>query len=213
MKKIVLSIVTILLALNAGAQGVYLSKAYKPTDSRKYNPHYRGVRGQEETSAISNFKYTNGFSLRNGVTNDQAKEFAYAEFSLGGQYEKISFVMGRKSEVKFLAGDDGNHIVTVKADGRRILDEVVRDYDPPKEYVLDITGVDKLLFQHWKGLESIDFEEVRLWKKGETPVKPANPLASVISKDKVNLVEELEPHVICHRGWSKPITQKYWSGV
>ncbi len=213
MKKIVLSIVTILIALNAGAQGVYLSKAYKPVDSRKYNPHYKGVRGEEETSAISNFKYTNGFSLRNGVLNDQAVEFAYAEFSLGGQYEKISFVMGRKSPVKFLAGDDGSHIVTVKADGRRILDEVVHDYDPPKEYVLDITGVDKLLFQHWKGLESIDFEEVRLWKKGETPVKPANPLASVISKDKVNLVEELEPHAICHRGWSKPITQKYWSGV
>ncbi|MBR6886743.1 MAG: hypothetical protein IKN13_04995 [Bacteroidales bacterium] len=176
MKKIVLSIVTILIALNAGAQGVYLSKAYKPVDSRKYNPHYKGVRGEEETSAISNFKYTNGFSLRNGVLNDQAVEFAYAEFSLGGQYEKISFVMGRKSPVKFLAGDDGSHIVTVKADGRRILDEVVHDYDPPKEYVLDITGVDKLLFQHWKGLESIDFEEVRLWKKGETPVKPANRL-------------------------------------
>ena len=213
MKKIILSVITLLFALNAGAQ-VYLVKAFKPTEQRKYSAHYKGVRGADETSGISNFQYTNGFSFYNGVTNDQAKDYGYAVFSLKGEYEKISFVLGPGRDDKFSAGDDYSNIAIVRADGRRILDEVVRVWDAPREFTLDISGVDQLRFEHWSGLQRIDFEEVRLWKKGQTPTPAPNPLASVITKDKVNLIDELEPHIICHRGWSNPVTTKHdWSGV
>ena len=212
MKKALFSALLLLAAWSAAAQ-VYLVKQYTPTESRRYNPHYKGVRNYENDAYISNFSYTNGFSFWNGVTFDQAKEYGYAVFHVGGKYEKISFVMGPGRSVKFAAADDANHLVLVMADGRRILDEVVYEWSAPREYVLDISGVDELRFEHWTGLDRIDFEEVRLWKKGETPTPVANPLAAVINKDRVKLVEELEPHMLCHRGWSVPITKKTWNGV
>lgn len=34
-----------------------------------------------------------------------------------------------------------------------------------------------------------------------------------MAKDKVKLMEELRPHLICHRGWSTPITKDDYSGI
>ncbi|MBR5703769.1 MAG: NPCBM/NEW2 domain-containing protein [Bacteroidales bacterium] len=223
MKRFAILLLTLLVSFSAEAQ-VYLSKNYTPVEKRKYNPTYPGVRNEEAYFGLAGFVYTNGFKLRNGVLNDQAKEWAYAVFSLKGQYEKISFVVGyvrgngwgseKDNEPRFSAGDDGTHIVTIKADGRRIFDEVIREWNAPKEVVLDISGVDELRFDHLKGLETIGFAEVKLWKKGQTPTPAPNPLAKVITKDKVNLVDDIQPHFLCHRGWSVPVTVKHnWQGV
>lgn len=223
MKRFAILLLTILVSFSAEAQ-VYLSKNFEPVEKRKYNPTYHGVRNEEDSFGLAGFLYTNGFKLRNGVLNDEAKDWAYAVFSLKGQYEKISFVVGyvrgggwgseTDNEPRFSAGDDGTHIVTVRADGRRIFDEVIREWNAPKEVVLDISGVDELRFDHLKGLETVGFAEVRLWKKGQTPTPAPNPLAKVITKDKVNLVDDIMPHFVCHRGWSVPVTVKHkWQGV
>ena len=223
MKRFAILLLTLLVSFSSGAQ-VYLSKNYEPVEKRKYNPTYPGVRNNESYFGLAGFAYTNGFKLRNGVLNDEAKDWAYAVFSLKGQYEKISFVVGyvrgggwgseTDNEPRFSAGDDGTHIVTVRADGRRIFDEVIREWNAPKEVVLDISGVDELRFDHLKGLETVGFAEVRLWKKGQTPTPAPNPLAKVITKDKVNLVDDIQPHFVCHRGWSVPVTVKHkWQGV
>lgn len=222
MKKFILSALMLFCALSAGAQ-VYLSKNYEPIEKRKYDPTYPGVRGNESYFGLAGYKYTNGFKLGNGVLYTQAEEWAYAVFSLKGEYEKISFVVGyargggwsgTDNEPRFSADDDGTHIVTVRADGRRIFDEVIRDWHAPREVVLDISGVDELRFDHLKGLYTIGFAEVKLWKKGQTPTPAPNPLASVIKKDKVNLVDDIKPHFLCHRGWSKPVSVKHeWQGI
>ena len=215
MKKLLLSAILLFCALGANAQ-VYLSKNYEPVEKRKYNPTYPGVKNYENYMNLTGYEYTNGFKLPNGVLNSQAEEWGYAVFSLKGQYEKISFVVGLATgnDVRFNAADDGTHIVTVRADGRRIFDEVIRDWAPPREVMLDISGVDEIRFDHLKGLYTIGFAEVRLWKKGETPKPALNPLANVITRDKVNLVDDIQPHFLCHRGWSVPVTVKHrWPGI
>ena len=209
MKKFFLLSVMLLSALSAAAQ-VYLSRNYEPIEKRefKYNPCYPGVKNYDDVMGISAFRYTNGFTLRNGVLNSDAEEWAYAVFSLKGQYEKLSFVVGLSKGwsayggIRFSPDDDGTHIVTVRANGRRIFDEVIRDWAPPREVVLDISGVDELRFDHLKGLYTIAFGEVKLWKKGQTPTPAPNPLADVVNKDKVNLVDDIQPHFLCHRGWN-----------
>ena len=217
MKKLLLSVITVLCALDAGAQ-VTLIRSLEPVESRKYVPQIYNIKSRE-TFYISSHPYTDGFSLWNGVLLDEAKEYGYAVFSLKGQYDKISFVMGpgqsyRSEPDRFAANDASSDIVIVKADGRNLVDEVVRCWDAPREYVLDISGVDILRFENWSGLESIYFGDVKLWKKGQTPVLPPRPQADIIARDKVNLIDDLMPHFICHRGWSVPVTQKHdWSGI
>ena len=198
----------------AGAQD-YLVKKFQPVESRRYHPHYAGVRGENEDMYIATFRCSNGFNLYKGVTNDDAKEGAYAVFSLKGQYEKISFIMGpgRGNDDRFAAGDQGKDIIIVTADGRRLVDDVLHQWDAPKIVTLDISGVDQLRFEDWSGLEGVYFGEIKLWKKGQTPTPYNISNAGLMNKDKVKLMEELRPHLICHRGWSKPITKDDYSGI
>ena len=127
MRRFITTTLIALLAIwSAGAQD-YLVKKFKPVDSKRYHPHYVGVRGENEDMYIATFRCSNGFNLYKGVTNDDAKEGAYATFSLKGQYEKISFIMGpgRKTDDRFAAGDKGTDIILVTADGRRLVDDVL----------------------------------------------------------------------------------------
>ncbi len=213
--KRILSIITLLaLAWTAGAQD-YLVKKFKPVESRRYHPHYVGVQGENDDMYIATFRCSNGFNLYKGVTNDDAKEGAYAVFSLKGQYEKITFLMGpgRGNDDRFAAGDKGTDIIIITADGRRLVDDVLHQWDAPKIVTLDISGVDQLRFEDWSGLEGVYFGEIKLWKKGQTPTPYNISNASLMAKDKVKLMEELRPHLICHRGWSKPITMDDYNGI
>lgn len=211
MRRILLTTLMACLALyTAGAQ-VILSKDLKPVDSHRYYPRYPGVQGSDDVMYIASFPYTNGFSLQRMYSDNNP----YVKFSLKGQYEKFSFVMGpgRMNEGRWRAGDKDTEIVIIKADGRRILDEVVHCWDAPREFVLDVTGVDILEFEHFSGENGVYFGVTKLWKKGQPVVHSRNPLDKIIDKEKVKLVEELRPHLICHRGWSNPITSEDWSGI
>ena len=70
-----------------------------------------------------------------------------------------------------------------------------------------------LRFEDWSGLEGVYFGEIKLWKKGQTPTPYNISNSGLMAKDKVKLMEELRPHLICHRGWSKPITQDDYNGI
>ena len=215
MRRFITTTLIALLAIwTAGAQD-YLVKKFKPVDSKRYHPHYVGVRGENEDMYIATFRCSNGFNLYKGVTNDDAKEGAYATFSLKGQYEKITFIMGpgRKTDDRFAAGDKGTDIILVTADGRRLVDDVLHQWDAPKIVTLDISGVDQLRFEDWSGLEGVYFGEIKLWKQGQTPTPYNISNSGLMAKDKVKLMEELRPHLICHRGWSTPITKDSYSGI
>ena len=208
------TLITLLAVFTAGAQD-YLVKKFQPVESLRYHPHYAGVRGENDDMYIATFRCSNGFNLYKGVTYDDGKEGAYAVFSLKGQYEKITFIMGpgRSNDDRFAAGDQGKDIIIVTADGRRLVDDVLHQWDAPKIVTLDISGVDMLRFEDWSGLEGVYFGEIKLWKKGQTPTPYNISNSGLMAKDKVKLMEELRPHLICHRGWSKPITQDDYNGI
>ena len=208
------TLITLLAVFTAGAQD-YLVKKFQPVESLRYHPHYAGVRGENDDMYIATFRCSNGFNLYKGVTYDDGKEGAYAVFSLKGQYEKITFIMGpgRSNDDRFAAGDQGKDIIIVTADGRRLVDDILHQWDAPKIVTLDISGVDMLRFEDWSGLEGVYFGEIKLWKKGQTPTPYNISNSGLMAKDKVKLMEELRPHLICHRGWSKPITQDDYNGI
>ena len=208
------TLITLLAVFTAGAQD-YLVKKFQPVESLRYHPHYAGVRGENDDMYIATFRCSNGFNLYKGVTYDDGKEGAYAVFSLKGQYEKITFIMGpgRSNDDRFAAGDQGKDIIIVTADGKRLVDDVLHQWDAPKIVTLDISGVDMLRFEDWSGLEGVYFGEIKLWKKGQTPTPYNISNSGLMAKDKVKLMEELRPHLICHRGWSKPITQDDYNGI
>ena len=112
-KRIAATLMVLMACLNVFAQSQprYLTRNYKPVDS------YRYAAGNT-MEIYGGLKWSNGFSI--GNTSGPYKA-GYATFKVGGQYEKLTFVLGLK---KGSYGQDPR-IVTVYADGKKIMDEVV----------------------------------------------------------------------------------------
>lgn len=203
MKKFLLSVITVFLAVNAGAQ-VYL-KTLKPVEEKLYSTD----NVYNTPWHVARFEYKGAFKIGAGsglIKGDPG----YVEFSLKGAYEKLSFVIGPCDPNS--AGMTSNAIVTMKADGNKIFDQVIHTYDPPKEFVLDVKGVDRLRIAILHGEENIAFGNATLWKAGQTPKPAPDPFASLNSKKRVELVQELWPHFIRHSGWIHPITKTKHDG-
>ena len=122
-----------------------------------------------------------GFSL-----ND---EHAYVTFNLGGKYEVLTFIMGHDEECRDEVG-----VVTVHGDRRKILDEKVRGYEPPRTYTVDVSDVDELTFR----IAAADIEAVIadavLWKSGQD-VSPVTRETAPATSPK-ELVRELKPYYV-----------------
>lgn len=119
MKKI-LTVITLLAACvsQLGAQ-TYMVNVLVTTESKKCSIYKTGGRAMK----IGCYDITGGFALgapSGGLISDNIP--GKAVFALKGAYSKITFVMGPYSN---LNPDKGNSIVTVSADGKRLLDEVV----------------------------------------------------------------------------------------
>lgn len=161
-KRIAATLMVLMACLNVFAQSQprYLTRNYKPVDS------YRYAAGNT-MEIYGGLKWSNGFSI--GNTSGPYKA-GYATFKVGGQYEKLTFVLGLK---KGSYGQDPR-IVTVYADGKKIMDEVVRMYGIHKRITLNIKGANELKFVLVKGEGDICFAEAALWKAGETPRETGN---------------------------------------
>ena len=153
-RHIVLLAAFMLLSVQLLAQTpVYLTKAYQPVESDRYNAYSSlEIQGGDV--------WNNCFTL--GVINNY---HGYATFHLRGKYESISFILGAE---KSHGGNDPN-IVQIHADGRRIFDYVLRDGDLGQHFTLNISGVDKLEFSLVKPEVEAAFCEVALWTKDQTP--------------------------------------------
>ena len=206
----------ILIAMMGGAVAqVYLSDVLKPTDEKRYTP----FTSKDKAFCIARYPYRGGFRLTTGlgglISSDNPG--GHAVFNLGGAYDKLSFVMGpyggeyHGSEFEDLigpnsAGDGSNVIVTVRADGRALLDEVVWNHDAPREVVLDVKGVKELRFDVMRGSTELAVGAARLWKAGQTVTPAPNPLK--LPTGKAMLVKDLWPHYIRHSGWVAAITDR-----
>ena len=220
MRCILTAVAALLIAWSAGAQ-VYLTDVLTPTDSKRYE----AVKSKGKTyMSLAVYPYKGGFTLSTGLGGliNASDPGGYAIFQLGGAYEKLSFVVGPGGKSAYedftwgsgapnAAGDSNNVIMTVKADGRTLADDVIWCHDTPREYVLNVKGVNELRFSVLRGEQSLAFGEVRLWKAGQTVTPAPKPLANTLSANKVNLGKDLWPYYIRHSGWVSLVTQdKRW---
>ena len=204
----------IMLAGNVMAQ-VYLTDVLTPTSQKRYTC----FKSKEKAFCVARYGYRGGFRLTTGVGGliSSDNPGGHAVFNLNGSYDKLSFVIGpyggefHTGEFEYFngpnsAGDGSNVIVTIKGDGRILLDEVIWNHDAPREVVLDVKGVKELRFDVMRGSTDLAVAAARLWKAGQTPTPAPNPLK--LPSGKITLVKDLWPHYIRHSGWIAAITDR-----
>ena len=191
---------------------VNLADALKPT-SKKRCWNYTT---KDDSFCIALYGYSGGFVLKTGLGGLISADDpgGYVVYNLNGAYEKIRFVMGphggrywgKDNELNGDARGDSksNVIVTIKGDGRTLLDEVVWSHDAPREVVLDIKGVKELRFDVMRGETALAVGAIKLFKAGQTVTPAGNPLK--LPAGKITLVKELWPYYSTSHVW--PITDR-----
>lgn len=177
---------TLLLAgcLSAQAQTL-LVNSLKPVEENH-------CRRQDASLKIGGQKLGDSFSLdapNSGLIGNG--EQAFVSYNLGGQYDKLTFLMGPANANPNGIGDAG--ILVVSADGRTLLDEVVHDYDEVRFITLKVAGVNNLTFKVVQGGQNVGVGVPKLWKAGQNAVVAPNPLDN-LPKGRVKLVEQLKPY-------------------
>lgn len=170
MKRFLLCLLTTLFAVAAGAQ-TYLVNAFKPTDS--YVCDVRKYTGGSASPKIHTAGETwyGGFVLGRHYLVKENPPFA--TFNIGGKYDKMTFVMGPSAGENHMTGE--KFIVTVRVDGRKVLDEVVRGTAVAQRYTVDVKGGNQVTFAVVNAGCIAAFGEVVLWRAGETPRPLQNP--------------------------------------
>ena len=202
MKKTLLLLATALLAGSAMSQ-VNLTDALKPTDERRCSRYT----SKDKQICIARYPYRGGFVLKTGlgglISSDNPG--GHVAYNLGGAYEKFTFVMGpyggeylgpdyEDMNGPNASGDEDNVIVTVKADGRVLMDEVVWNHDAPREVELDVKGVRELRFDVMRGATGLAVSAARLWKAGQRPTAAPNPIKYPTGN--LTLVKDLWPYYL-----------------
>ena len=170
----------------------YLVNSYEPTAKSDYCwvYNYKSSRAEE-------LPMTGGESGYGGFKFEE--EGAYITFNIGGGYETLTFTMGHARQ-----WSDNTGIVTVRADGKKILDEKVRDYEPPRQYSLNVKGVNELTFAITSNYIKVVVADAILWREGEKPVD-VRPKHEPITTP-IELVKDLRPY---HKStWMKEINKE-----
>lgn len=181
MKKLFILLSAILLATTQlSAQRTYLVNNCAITDSdQRYKVYkYSGTSSPKIEMAGGEAGY-GGFAFWG--------EGAHVTFDLNGQYETLSFVMGHYKKCY-----DGVGVVTIKADGKKLMDEKVKGYDIPHLYSINVRGVSKLTFSIVAGAIDVAVADAMLWKSGETPADAGKKSRSADSEKE--LVKDLKPY-------------------
>lgn len=215
MKKIFVTLILAFFAISGMMAQAYLTDVVKPTSERRYTC----MTSKSKAFCIARYGYRGGFILKTGlgglISSDNPG--GHVVFPLKGAYDKLSFVMGpyggdyNTGEFEYFngpnsAGDGSNVIVTVRADGRTLLDEVVWNHDAPREVTLDVKGVQELRFDVMRGSTELAVGAARLWKAGQKVTPAPDPLK--LPAGKLELVKQLWPHYIRHSGWVAAITDR-----
>lgn len=168
-----------------------------PTSESKCTIH----KSQGDAMTLSGYKVKSGFSLRaplGGLISDNIP--GKVVFSLKGAYGKLTFVIGPSYNSSYGASS----IVTISADGKRLMDEVFFGQDAPRFYTLDVTGADELTFSIPRGSVDMCFGNVKLWKTGAAVSNPNNLLTGIPSGT-VDLMKVNPPYYMRTGGFVKPV--------
>ena len=200
MRKLLVSAILLIAGMAGLNAQSYLNDILNPVSSNRYE----GFRSSQKV-AVAQFDYKGGFVLKTGKGGLISEPNpGFVVYDLGGAYSKLTFVMGPYNPNS--ATIRQNVIVTAKADGRRIMDKVVRCYNAPEFVTLDVTGVKELRFDLPRGETDMAFGEVRLWKPDQTVQALRDP-QNLTASSKVKLVETLCPHYTRHSGYVATIRE------
>ena len=171
-----------------------LVRVFKPVESTKYRTDNTYLSGASLSSAFVLGSPSGGL-IADGIKGT-------VTFNVNGGYDKLSFAVGPNTSGEGFLSE--NSIVTIKADGRIIFDEVIFESDAPRFFTLDIKGANQLVFTVFKGSVSITFANAMLWKSGQTVSNPNN-LYPKVPSGKVKLVSELPYYFTTPGGKVKPV--------
>ncbi|MFR9523010.1 MAG: hypothetical protein SNH94_00375 [Rikenellaceae bacterium] len=172
------------------AQPTYLVNQYTPVDSHQYTA-YKST-SAKKMALSGGLQWGGGFSLRCSVGPYKA---GYATFNLSGEYETLMFVLGCENYGRGAGGsgiDLEPNLVTVHADGRKIMDSKIYPYDVPKRISLDIKGVRELKFSIVQGNGYIGVGEATLWRSGQSAAESGNLITQ--KPKSVELMKDLRPY-------------------
>lgn len=192
MKNILVIFVTILSVgfNNLNAQSVYLVDNHAPVDSYRYTAYKSS--SSKKIAMSGGLEWSGGFTLYCTVGPYRA---GYATFDIGAKYSKLLFVLGVENYGRG-AGGSGiaiePNLVTIYADGHKILDKKVYPYGIPERIELDVEGVKELKFSIVQGDGYIAIGEATLWRAGQSPIETGNLITS--KPRTVELAKDLKPY-------------------
>jgi hypothetical protein len=208
--KNILLISALLLGVSTLQAQVYLTDVLKPTEQNRYT--FSDSKATKSYSfpdehgcmlTISHIYQSNGgFGLAGAAHGLIGKDdHGFATFQLAKKYAKMTFWLG---PTYYAGGPKDKDVLTITADGRRVLDQKVFNYDAPRFITIDVTDVEEVTFKVLIGEIDLSLAQVQLWKADVEPVQPRLPVS--YPQGTLKLVEQLLPYYT--NGAIEPIMEK-----
>ena len=191
MKKTIILLALAMTALTAYAQ-TYLVEALKPTEENRIKIISSKVGLNDfDAQRIAHIYHVNTTLVIKGAAHGLvgSDDHGYVTYNLKGAYSKLTFWLG---PTRRAGGLTAKSLLTITADGKRVFDKPVFQYDPPQFVTIDVKGVDELKMKALVGELDIAIAYAQLWKEGANIVQPKLPVS--YPQGKLKLVEQLIPY-------------------
>ncbi|MBO4453805.1 MAG: NPCBM/NEW2 domain-containing protein [Paludibacteraceae bacterium] len=191
MKKIFFLALTLLSAIGAQSK-VYLVDVLQPTESQKI----RVCSPKTDMTSMNAMEVSHLYRSNGGITLIGgahglvgSNEHGFAVYKLNKAYSKLSFFL---APTAYVGKPQDKSILTITADGKRVLDQPVFNYDAPRFITIDVKNVDELRFKVVVGEIDLSLAKIQLWKEGETVTQPQRFVN--YPQGTLKLVEQLNPY-------------------
>jgi hypothetical protein len=203
MKKVLLVAALVLGTIALQAQ-VYLTDVLKPAEEHRLKTTTSKADTKSyDAMRIAHIYHVNATLVLSGAAHGLvgSDDHAYATYKLNGAYSKLTFWLGPTYRA---GGLSAKSLLTITADGKRVFDQPVFNYDPPRFVTIDVKGVDEIKFKVLVGELDIALAYAQLWKEGVAVVQPKLPVT--YPQGKIKFVEQLLPYYTT--GYINPIQPK-----
>ena len=203
MKKVLLVAALVLGTIALQAQ-VYLTDVLKPAEEHRLKTTTSKADTKSyDAMRIAHIYHVNATLVLSGAAHGLvgSDDHAYATYKLNGAYSKLTFWLGPTYRA---GGLSAKSLLTITADGKRVFDQPVFNYDPPQFVTIDVKGVDEIKFKVLVGELDIALAYAQLWKEGVAVVQPKLPVT--YPQGKIKFVEQLLPYYTT--GYINPIQPK-----
>lgn len=132
---------------------------------------YTPLKSGQKQTMMGGLAVSSGFSLGQESQYLIAPEkIGKVSFPLNGKYSKLTFMMGPMANSKHISNTPT--IITVRADGKKLVDEKFFDFDISRPFEIDVTGAQEVTFDILSGEGYIGIGKPQLWTNTQNAVKP-----------------------------------------